>query len=127
MKLAENLSRLGTETAFEVLARAAALEAEGKSIIAITASPGQTVTLSAAGSSDPDGNKITYRWFQYLEAGTASRTDILRQETSKITFKAPNEPGRTVHIILELRDNGTPNLFAYRRTVVTLGDKCTSY
>jgi aspartate/methionine/tyrosine aminotransferase len=33
MKLAENLSRLGTETAFEVLARAAALEAEGKSII----------------------------------------------------------------------------------------------
>jgi hypothetical protein len=101
--------------------------AEGKSIIAITASPGQTLTLSAAGSSDPDGNKITYRWFQYLEAGTASRTDILRQETSKITFKAPNEPGQTVHIILELRDNGTPNLFAYRRTVVTLGDKCTSY
>ena len=33
LKLAENLSRLGTETAFEVLARAAALEAQGKSII----------------------------------------------------------------------------------------------
>ena len=33
MKLAENLSRLGTETAFEVLARAAALEREGKEII----------------------------------------------------------------------------------------------
>lgn len=32
--------------------------AEGKSIIAMTASPGQTLTLSAAGSSDPDGNKI---------------------------------------------------------------------
>ena len=29
MKLADNLSRLGTETAFEVLARAAALEREG--------------------------------------------------------------------------------------------------
>ena len=33
MQLAENLSRLGTETAFEVLARAAQLEAEGKDII----------------------------------------------------------------------------------------------
>lgn len=33
MKLAENLTRLGTETAFEVLARAAQLEAEGKPVI----------------------------------------------------------------------------------------------
>ncbi|MEC7396181.1 MAG: aminotransferase class I/II-fold pyridoxal phosphate-dependent enzyme, partial [Pseudomonadota bacterium] len=33
MKLAENLNRLGTETAFEVLARAAQLEREGKEII----------------------------------------------------------------------------------------------
>ena len=33
MKLAARMSRLGTETAFEALARAKALEAEGKSII----------------------------------------------------------------------------------------------
>jgi aspartate/methionine/tyrosine aminotransferase len=33
MLLAENLQRLGTETAFEVLARAAALQAEGRDII----------------------------------------------------------------------------------------------
>ena len=33
LQLAENLKRLGTETAFEVLARAGALEAEGRSII----------------------------------------------------------------------------------------------
>ena len=33
LQLASNLKRLGTETAFEVLARAAALEAEGRSII----------------------------------------------------------------------------------------------
>ncbi|MBT3628772.1 MAG: aminotransferase class I/II-fold pyridoxal phosphate-dependent enzyme, partial [Rhodospirillaceae bacterium] len=33
MKLAERMAHLGTETAFEVLARAKALEAEGKSII----------------------------------------------------------------------------------------------
>lgn len=33
LRLAENLSRLGTETAFEVLARAAALAAEGRDIV----------------------------------------------------------------------------------------------
>ncbi|HDL18863.1 MAG TPA: pyridoxal phosphate-dependent aminotransferase, partial [Bacteroidetes bacterium] len=33
MKLAERMSRLGTETAFEVLAKAKALEAKGKNIV----------------------------------------------------------------------------------------------
>src|SRR5215470_10958992 len=33
MKVAKRMSRLGTETAFEVLARARALEAQGKEII----------------------------------------------------------------------------------------------
>ena len=33
MKIAERMSRLGTETAFEVLARAKALEAQGRDII----------------------------------------------------------------------------------------------
>jgi aspartate aminotransferase len=33
MKLADRMNRLGTETAFEVLARARALEAQGRSIV----------------------------------------------------------------------------------------------
>ena len=33
MKLSERLARLGTETAFEVLVRARALEAQGKSVV----------------------------------------------------------------------------------------------
>ena len=33
LQMAESMSRLGTESAFEVLARAAKLEAQGKSII----------------------------------------------------------------------------------------------
>ena len=92
----------------------------GKSVISVNAKPRQTVTLSAAGSSDPDGNKITYRWFQYLEAGSTSRTDIWGKDTNTITFTTPNEPNKTLHVILELRDNGTPNLFTYRRTIVTI-------
>jgi hypothetical protein len=35
-------------------------------------------------------------------------------------LKVPSEPGKTIHIILELRDDGTPNLLSYRRVVVTI-------
>jgi sirohydrochlorin ferrochelatase len=98
----------------------------GKSVISVNAKPRQAVTLSAAGSSDPDGNKITYRWFQYLEAGSTRRTDILGKDTNTITFTTPNEPNKTLHIILELRDNGTPNLFTYRRIIVTITDPSPS-
>jgi hypothetical protein len=93
-----------------------------KSIVSITAQPGKTVTLSAAGSSDPDGDKITYRWFQYLEAGSARSVEILKSNSENVAFKAPNEPGKTLHIILELRDSGAPNLFSYRRVVLTISN-----
>ncbi|MCP5116060.1 MAG: hypothetical protein GY953_34975, partial [bacterium] len=86
----------------------------------ITAQPGKTVTLSAAGSSDPDGDKLTYRWFQYQEAGTGPRVNISGEDGDKSTFKAPSEPGKTIQIILELRDDGTPKLMSYRRVVVTI-------
>lgn len=36
LNLASGMSRLGTESAFEVLARAKALEAQGKSIVALS-------------------------------------------------------------------------------------------
>ena len=93
---------------------------KGKGIIPMTPAPGESVTLSAAGSSDPDGDKLTVRWFQYIEAGTASRCDIAGNQADTITFTVPDEPGKTIHIILELRDDGSPNLFAYRRVVATI-------
>lgn len=32
--------------------------------------PEETVDLSAVSSTDPDGDRISFRWFQYQEAGT---------------------------------------------------------
>ena len=37
---------------------------------ALKVRPGETVKLSALGTSDPDGDDLQYRWWQYREAGT---------------------------------------------------------
>ena len=34
------------------------------------AEEGSRICLSAEGTKDPDGDKLTYRWWQYQEAGT---------------------------------------------------------
>ena len=42
----------------------------GKAPIPIEATVGVALTLDAAGTRDPDGNALTYKWFFYPEAGT---------------------------------------------------------
>jgi hypothetical protein len=42
----------------------------GKAPVLITATVGTPLTLDAAGTRDPDGSAVTYRWFLYSEAGS---------------------------------------------------------
>ena len=91
-------------------------------VLEIDARPGETVTLSAAGSSDPDGDAFTRTWFVYPEAGTHGGALALSQAHGPETLLvAPSvkEP-ETVHVILQLEDQGEPHLFAYRRAIVTV-------
>lgn len=93
-----------------------------RDILYLTARPGETVQLSAAGSSDPDGDTFTARWYAYPEAGTYAGTVALDDlEDGRTAFTAPpTEVAATLHVILELKDHGSPPLFAFRRAVVTV-------
>ena len=85
--------------------------------------PGQKVSLSAQGTSDPDGDALTYRWWQYNEVDTYDGAlDIANAGKQNAAFTVPGDagPGDTVHIICEVTDDGTPPLTRYQRVVVEI-------
>lgn len=95
----------------------------------ITAKVGDRVELSAEGSSDPDGNELSYSWFYYPEPGTfniatARKGNPLKIENAdqaKAWFIVPKtERKGTMHIIVAVTDNGKPALTRYERVIVTV-------
>jgi hypothetical protein len=93
-----------------------------KAVLQISASAGSTVNLSAAGSSDPDGNGLVYSWFFYDKpssyVGTVTIQNSSSPEAAVVIPAAAS--GKTIHVILQINDNGTPNLYAYRRVVISV-------
>lgn len=119
---------------------------KGKSVLKVAAAPGERISLDASGSSDPDGDQLSYKWWVYPEAGTLSRwwtfrwadmhpgdTKVLNPNSAKTDITFPDNfleevPGRsseeyTVHIILEVIDDGQPALRSYRRVIVEIIEK----
>ncbi len=93
-----------------------------KSILKLNAKSGESVKLSAVGSSDPDHQALKQTWFIYREAGTfRGEIELERSGGLETSFVAPRvESPATIHVILQVEDEGNPSLFAYRRAVVTI-------
>ena len=87
-----------------------------------TVSSGETVTLDAGGSTDPDGDEIVFHWWQYKEAGTYDGlVELQGSENAGLTFTAPDvSRPETIHIILEVTDQGEPALSSYQRCIITV-------
>jgi hypothetical protein len=113
---------------------------ETKEPIFIKAKVGTPVTLSAAGTKDPDGNSVTYSWFYYPEASSAiskpvssdevigrrgeDKLDVpptVELENSNVeeATALPKLPG-LAHVILAVKDSGVPQLTSYRRIVLDI-------
>ena len=99
----------------------------------LNAKQGETVYLSAEGCSDPDGDELRYKWFYYGEAGTFTTSSGTTGQPIQLdgandmtaSFKVPTArvmpPGTgTIHIILAVTDDGTPELTRYARVIVNV-------
>ncbi|KAJ5916374.1 hypothetical protein N7504_000389 [Penicillium tannophilum] len=104
---------------------------------------GSTFQLDASASYDPDPNdQITFKWYQYRDP-TATQWSV-HYEVSLLEIKPVNEAssivdvtipppdkccvelisrvavpkGQVLHLILEVKDNGSPALISYRRVII---------
>jgi hypothetical protein len=76
--------------------------------------------------SDPDGDDVTTRWWNYQEAGTGAGALSFSAPDSAVTgvtVPADAEAGDTFHAIIEVRDSGTPAMTSYQRVIITVVDE----
>jgi hypothetical protein len=106
----------------------------GTAPIELNLTVGQTIALDASRSTDPDGQPIHFHWFHYSEAGledgNLAALTLTGTNTSRVTIRAdaacrpywlPIIPCRgdgLAHVILEVTDDGTPQLTSYRRVIL---------
>lgn len=97
-----------------------------KSSDRMTVKSGQSLALDASDSYDPDGDNLSFIWFDYPEAGTYKKTVSTgaANNAHAIYITAPEvTETKTVHIILKVSDKGTPVLSSYKRIVITVEPK----
>jgi hypothetical protein len=102
-----------------------------------TAPPAQTMAIDASKSHDPDGDRLTYQWFAYPEAGFSDDADLTDvsiladgpRATVGVTAPCrkawidgllPCKGYGAVHVILAITDHGRPALTRYRRIVMPI-------
>jgi hypothetical protein len=88
-----------------------------------TARPGDTVTLEASGTADPDGNALSYEWRVYpVAAGFVGQVKLEGSRTKSTRFVISSSlAGKTVPVLLAVTDRGTPSLTRYARVLITVG------
>lgn len=73
--------------------------------------------------SDPDGHELSVKWWQ-MPAGTyPGKVTINNANALQAELVMPDDVkgGQTIHVILEVTDNGVPALTSYQRVVVEVG------
>ncbi len=95
----------------------------------VTAKPGETVTMSTT-ATDPDGDDLEYKWWQYYEADTYNGSldgniAIKGASSDRASFTVPEDAknGDTIHMVVEVWDDGVHNMKHYQRVIITVAGR----
>lgn len=83
---------------------------------------GDVLTLDASPSVDPDGHALKWNWFVYEEAGSYRGPVALENNgdpVAQLVLPAVTAP-QTLHVVVEVTDDGEPPLTRYQRVIVTV-------
>lgn len=87
----------------------------------MTVKSGEVFALDAGGTTDPDGDNLSYVWFQYPEAGSYKEPMKIggAENIPRLFITAPEvKKKESVHFILRVTDKGRPPLSRYKRVIV---------
>lgn len=114
----------------------------GTEPLELEAEAGSLLEFDASATYDPDGDDLTFTWFQYQEPsievwsahkyaaklavkplsqdGSIVRVQIPPAHECCVEFKTrkPVARGQSLHLILEVTDSGTPQLTTYKRIII---------
>jgi len=67
---------------------------------------------------------MKFKWWQYTDVDIhKDLVDISTVENGfACTFMVPDEPGKNIHMILEVTDRGDPPLTLYQRVIISIAE-----
>jgi len=85
--------------------------------------PGDVLTLDASGSTDPDGNDLSFEWRIYpIDPDVAAKVAIEGRNRKIARVAVAHElTGKTISILLSVSDRGSPSLTRYGRVQIKVG------
>jgi hypothetical protein len=88
----------------------------------LKANAGDVLSLEASKSFDPDGDRLTFQWYFYHEILFNPLLSLkIKQKGKSCVVKIPKEISKGFyHLILEVTDDGSPSLHAYKRIIINV-------
>jgi hypothetical protein len=84
--------------------------------------PGETITLDASPTTDPDGDELVFNCWVYAEAGTYGKpVEVQNAQLPVSQLTIPTDAaGKTIHVICEVKDIADFPMTRYRKVILTV-------
>ena len=91
----------------------------GRSPLRLNAKGGQKIELDASASYDPEGGRLSFKWWMQKDIGHASDSVTLTGEGAHAFLTIPHDAqDAEIHVVCEVHDGGSIPLASYRRVII---------